>query len=142
MKRLPTIAAAALFAFGAGAMDRPIQVIHGPYEARLSGYCRSITDQDASSGPSGDFRVRRGASLTASGKRHTIVVDDGATVRVTGQASVVFVQRGGTALIDGRRHHVFMESGSQVTIIGSSTTGIATVGELDIKLNRNADECR
>ncbi len=123
-------------------MDRPIQVIHGPYEARLSGYCRSITDQDVSSGPSGDFRVRRGASLHATGKRHTIVVDDGASVRVTGNASVVFVQRGGMAVIDGSRHQVFMEAGSRVTIVGASASGIATVGELDIKLNRNAEECR
>jgi hypothetical protein len=122
------------------AQERAIQVIHGTFEARISGYCRSVTERDALSGPSGDFRVRRGGTLTASGNRHTIFVDEGAAVRVTGQANVIFVSRGGEAIIDGRRHQVFTEMGARVTILGQAA--IATVGELDLRLNRNADECR
>jgi hypothetical protein len=122
------------------AQERGIQVIHGPYEARISGYCRSVTERDAQSGQSGDFRVRRGGKLTASGNRHTIFVDDGAEVRVTGQANVIFVSRGGEAIIDGRRHQVFTEMGARVTILGQAA--IATVGELDLRLNRHAEECR
>jgi hypothetical protein len=35
---------------------------------------------------------------------------------------------------------VFTEPGGQVVIKGQAM--IATVGELDLRLNRNADECR
>jgi hypothetical protein len=124
----------------AAAQDRPVQVIHGAYAARLSGYCKSITDRETASGASGDFRVRRGASLIASGNRHTIYVDDGASVNVTGQASTIFVAKGGHAIIGGSKNQVFTEPGGRVTIQGQAM--IATVGELDLRLNRNADECK
>jgi hypothetical protein len=122
------------------AANQPVQIIHGSYEARLSGYCRSITEKDAASGASGDFRVRRGASLTATGNRHAIYVDPGASVTVTGQSSVIFVARGGQATVGGQRNQVFAEAGGRVVILGQAL--IATVGELDLKLNRNADECQ
>jgi hypothetical protein len=116
-----------------------IQVIHGVYEARISGYCRSVTDRDAVSGTSGDFRVRKGASLTATGNRHVIYVDAGAAVKVTGQSSVVYVAKGGEATVGGTRNQVFAEPGGRVIILGQAM--IATVGELDLKLNRNAEDC-
>jgi hypothetical protein len=128
---LPTVPAAA---------NSPVQVIHGVYEARISGYCRSVTDKDVISGASGDFRVRRGASLTATGNRHVIYVDAGASVTVTGQSSVIYVARGGQATVGGLRNQVFSETGGRVVILGQAM--IATVGELDLKLNRNADECQ
>lgn len=123
------------------AMANPrIQIIHGPYEARISGYCRSITERDAYSGASGDFRIRRGGSLTATGNRHVIYVDSGASVIVTGQASVIFVARGGQATVGGTRNQVFSEPGARVAILGQAL--IATVGELELKLNRNAEDCQ
>jgi hypothetical protein len=117
-----------------------IQVIHGVYEARMSGYCRSITDKDAVSGASGDFRVRKGAHLTATGNRHVIFIDDGAAVTLTGQSSVVYVARGGSAIIGGTRNQVFSEPGGSVVILGQAM--IASVGELELKLNRNAEGCQ
>ncbi|MGL4243621.1 MAG: hypothetical protein ACRCTI_21110 [Beijerinckiaceae bacterium] len=140
MKQAFAIPLICCFAFPAIAQERVVQVIHGAYEARLSGYCRSITDRDVASGPFGDFRVRRGGSLVASGNRHTIYVDDGASVSVTGQASTVFVARGGHATIGGVRNQVFTEPGGRVVIKGQAS--LATVGELDLRVNRNADECR
>jgi hypothetical protein len=117
-----------------------VQVIHGVYEARISGYCRSITEKDAASGSSGDFRVRKGASLTATGNRHVIYVDAGASVNVTGQSSVIFVAKGGQATVGGARNQVFSEPGARVAILGQAM--IATVGELELKLNRNAEDCQ
>jgi hypothetical protein len=140
MKRAFAIAAALLAVAPLAQADRGVQVIHGAYAARISGYCRNITEKDAASGPAGDFRVRRGGSLNASGNRHVIYVDDGASVNLTGQASTVFVAKGGQAVIGGQKNQVFMEAGGKVIIHGQAM--IATVGELDLKLNRNAEECR
>jgi hypothetical protein len=140
MKQPLAIAALVLLASPLAALDRPVQVIQGSFAARMSGFCRSITDKDVTSGLSGDFRVRRGASLTASGNRHVIYVDSGATVHVTGQSSTIFVARGGEATIGGEKNQVFMESGSKVQVRGHAS--LAMVGELDLKLNRNAEECR
>jgi hypothetical protein len=140
MKHAFAIALACCTVLPSAAQDRAVQVIHGSYEARLSGYCKSITERDSQSGGSGDFRVRRGASLVATGNRHTIFVDEGASVTVTGQASTIFVSKGGHAVIGGQRNQVFTEPGGQVVIKGQAM--IATVGELDLRLNRNADECR
>ncbi len=122
------------------AAEGNVQNIPGTFAARLSGYCRSVTEQGLAVTTSGDFRVRRGGSLTASGNRHTIYVDDGASVVLTGQASTVFVAKGGQATVGGKRNQIFAEPGGKVTIHGQAS--IATVGELDLKLNRNADECQ
>ncbi len=104
------------------------------------GYCRSITEKDVASGPSGDFRVRRGASLNASGNRHAIFVEEGASAVVTGQSSVVYVAKGGQATVGGKRNQVFAEPGGRVMILGQAS--IATVSELDLKVNRNAEDCQ
>jgi hypothetical protein len=140
MKHWPTIAILSCLPAFHAAASSPVQVIHGSYEARLSGYCRSITERDAASGATGDFRVRRGGSLMATGNRHAIFVDPGASVTVTGQSSVIFVARGGLATVGGRRNQVFAEPGGRVVILGQAM--IATVEELDLKLNRNAEECQ
>jgi hypothetical protein len=139
MKTRLVIAATCAMTLPLAAADRIVQNIPGAFSARLSGYCKSITEAGQSA-VSGDFRVRRGGSLTASGNRHTIFVDEGASVTLTGQASTVFVARGGQATIGGTRNQVFAELGGRLTILGQAA--IATVGELDLKLNRNADECR
>jgi hypothetical protein len=135
-----TIVVIATLAAPAAGANPQVQAIPGTYEAKLSGYCRSITERDVPSGTSGDFRVRRGASLNASGNRHVIFVEDGASAVVTGQSSVVFVARGGQATIGGKRNQVFAEPGGRVVILGQAM--IATVGELDLKVNRNAEECQ
>jgi hypothetical protein len=139
MKSRLVIAASCVMTLPLAAADRIVQNIPGAFSARLSGYCKSITESGQSAA-SGDFRVRRGGSLTASGNRHTIFVDEGASVTLTGQASTVFVAKGGQAVIGGTRNQVFAELGGRLTILGQAS--IATVGELDLKLNRNADECR
>jgi hypothetical protein len=140
MKRAIAFAAALMILAPLARADRGVQVIHGVYEARISGYCRNITEKDTLSGPAGDFRVQRGGGLAANGNRHVIFVDDGGVVSVTGQSSIIFVSRGGQATIGGQKNQVFMESGSRVVILGQAM--IATVGELELKVNRNAEECR
>jgi hypothetical protein len=135
-------AIALMFALAAPAAEAqsPIQTIHGSYMAKLSGFCRSITERDASSGPWGDFRVRRGASLNASGNRHAIFIDDGASAVITGQSNVIFVAKGGQATIGGKRNQVFFEPGGRVTVVGQAM--IASVAEIDLRVNPNADECQ
>lgn len=138
LRRLLTVAICGL-SLPLSANDRVVQSIHGVYEARLSGYCKSVTEAQTVA-TSGDFRVRKGGNLTASGNRHTIFVDDGATANVTGQGSTIFVARGGLAIVGGQRNQVFTEPGGRVTVLG--TVALARVGELDLKVNRNAEDCQ
>jgi hypothetical protein len=140
MKRAFAISTLCCFLPLAAAAERPVQVIHGSYAARLSGYCKSVTEKDIQSGQTGDFRVRRGGSLIASGNRHVIFIDAGASATVTGQASIVYVAKGGQATVGGQRNQVFAEAGGKVVILGQAN--LATVGELDLKINRNAEECQ
>ncbi len=140
MKRALAITTFCLLHPLAAAAERPVQVIHGTFPARLSGYCKSVTEKDTHSGQTGDFRVRRGGSLIASGNRHVIFVDAGASATVTGQASIIYVARGGQATVGGQRNQIFAEPGGKVVILGQAH--LATVGEFELKLNRNAEECQ
>jgi hypothetical protein len=134
------LATACCLALPLAAADSAVQQIPGAYEARLSGWCRSVSELNTVAGLAGDFRVRRGGSLSASGNRHNIFVDDGGEAYVTGQASTIFVAKGGRATVGGERNQVFSEQGARVIVIGQAR--VAAVGEFDLKVNRNGSECQ
>jgi hypothetical protein len=112
----------------------------GDQEARLSGWCQSVETGRAVNGALGDFRVRRGGSVHATGTRQTIVVDEGGKAEVTGLASTVFVRKGGEATVSGERVSVYAEPGAKVAVSGANR--LATVEHITITLNRNALACQ
>ncbi len=116
-----------------------VQQHPGVYQARLSGWCQSIDANERISAHLGDFRVRKGGYLTASGSRHAIYVEEGGTIELTGSASVVYVAKGGRATISGDKHQIYSESGSNVAILGKAN--VSMVGALSLSIHKNAADC-
>jgi hypothetical protein len=110
----------------------------GSYEARLSGLCQSVSGLKNAS--IGDFRLRNGARLSASGARHTIYVDAGAEALVTGTASLVYVAKGGKATVGGERNQVIAERGGSVVLLGR--VNLLTVDQLDVHVHKNSVACQ
>jgi hypothetical protein len=116
-----------------------VQQHPGVYQARLSGWCQSIDANERISAHLGDFRVRKGGYLAASGSRHAIFVEKGGVIELTGTASVVYVAKGGKATISGDKHQIYSETGASVAILGKAN--VAMVGALALSLNKNAADC-
>jgi hypothetical protein len=117
-----------------------IQQLPGVTEARLSGWCRDVPENSVWSASLGDFRVRKGASLSASGTRQTIFVDNGGQAEITGTASTVYVAKGGKATVVGERHQVFAERGGSVILVGRANMKV--VDGIEIVVHRNSPECQ
>ncbi len=139
MQRVATLGLVlcSLLAYGPAASQ--VSQIVGPYEVRLSGYCRSITERDTVLARGGDYRVRRGGVVTITGVRQTVLVDAGGEVEVRGTATTVFVAKGGRATLDGERIQVFAEPGGDVFLLGRGV--VTRVGELAIQTHPNSPEC-
>jgi hypothetical protein len=118
------------------------QVNHsaGAYEARLSGWCKSIQNTEVTSAGLGDFRVRKGGHLTATGLRQTIYVDAGGFADIIGTSSIVHVAKGGRATVAGERNQIFSENGGSVVMLGKAS--ITMVGSLDLHVHKNATDCQ
>jgi hypothetical protein len=128
---------ACLFTGAAGAQ---MSFVPGEHEARLSGWCRSINSAGNSFAQPGDFRVRRGGSLSVSGNKQTVFVDAGGSVDVSGTATVVYVSRGASARIAGERVQIFAEEGANLKLQGPQI--LVSVERLVPSIHRNAPECR
>jgi hypothetical protein len=139
MQRVAPLALALLSLFAGGPTASQISQIYGPYEVRLSGYCRSVNDRDTVLARGGDYRVRRGGVVIVTGVKQTILVDAGGEVEVRGTATTVFVAKGGRATLDGERIQVFAEPGGDVFLMGRGV--VTRVGELAIQTHPNSPEC-
>jgi hypothetical protein len=117
-----------------------VNQIAGPYEARLSGWCKSVHSEDVLSAGLGDFRVRKGGRLTATGLRQTIYVDAGGFADIVGTSSIVHVAKGGVATVAGERNQIFSESGGRVIMVGK--VFMTMVGSLDLHVHKNATDCQ
>ena len=117
-----------------------IQQMPGVTEARLSGWCRDVPENTARSASLGDFRVRKGASLSAAGTRQTIFVDNGGQAEITGTGSTIYVAKGGKATIGGERNQVFVERGGSIVVTGRAN--IRLVDGFEIVVHRNSSECQ
>lgn len=117
-----------------------VSQITGAYEARLSGWCKSVQSNEVVLASLGDFRVRKGGHLTATGSRQTIYVEAGGFAEITGTSSIVHVAKGGKATVAGERNQIFSESGASVVIVGRALMTI--VGSLDLQVNKNATDCQ
>ncbi|MGL5115777.1 MAG: hypothetical protein ACRC7G_02550 [Beijerinckiaceae bacterium] len=114
--------------------------VPGEHEARLSGWCRSISSTDNAASQPGDYRVRKGGKLSVSGNRQTVFVDSGGTVEVSGTASTIYVARGGSAKVAGERIQIFAEDGANLQLQGQMI--LTSVERLVPSIHRNAPECR
>jgi hypothetical protein len=117
-----------------------IQPLAGVTEVRLSGWCRDVPDKTTVTASLGDFRVRKGGSLFATGTRQTILVESGGQAEVTGTASTVYVANGGKATIGGERSQVYAEKGGNVVFIGR--VNMKLVDGFEIVVHRNSSECQ
>ncbi|MGL4636416.1 MAG: hypothetical protein ACRCWF_10565 [Beijerinckiaceae bacterium] len=117
-----------------------VHQIPGVHEARLSGWCQSIGSEQKISANLGDFRVRKGGHLVATGVRQSIFVEDGGSVEITGTASVVYIMKGGKATIAGERNQIYAEPGSNVALLGAASW--SQVSSLTLQLHRNAVSCQ
>ena len=124
----------------AAAPQAQVQLLPGLTEARLSGWCRDVPQSSAVSASLGDFRVRKGASLSASGTRQTIFVDSGGRAEITGTGSTIYVANGGQATVGGERNQVYAERGGSVVLIGRANMKL--VDGFEIVVQRNSSECQ
>jgi hypothetical protein len=117
-----------------------VNQIAGAYEARLSGWCKSVQNNEVISASLGDFRVRKGGHLTATGLRQTIYVDAGGFAEIIGISSIVHIAKGGRATVAGERNQIFSENGGSVIMVGKAS--MTVVGSLDLQVHKNATDCQ
>ena len=138
-RAFPALISAVLIVTASHAFGQVSQIT-GVYEARLSGWCKSVQSNEAIVASLGDFRVRKGGHLTATGLRQTIYVEAGGFAEVTGTSSIVHVAKGGKIIVAGERNQIFSESGGSVIIVGRAM--MTVVGSLDLQVNKNATDCQ
>jgi hypothetical protein len=114
--------------------------ISGSVDARLSGYCRTIEANTIANGSLGDFRVKQGGSVTVTGVRQTIFVENGGIADIRGTAGLIYVAKGGKVTVQGERNVVFAERGVNVATVGKVTMTI--VEALNLQLNQNGAACQ
>lgn len=111
------------------------------YPVRLSGWCEPVTsDRARTSRDGGVFRVRSGGTLTASANRQTIMVEEGGSLAYVGRGSSIYVENGAFARIVGDANTVIMQPRAKLSASGANY--VSVVGSFEVKLNRNADNCK
>jgi hypothetical protein len=114
--------------------------IPGSLDARLSGYCQSIQNQNSSLGSIGDFRIKRGGHVTLTGVRQTVYIEDGGSADIRGSASLVYVARGGKATVSGERNTVYAERGGNIVTVGKVTMNV--VEAIQLHPHQNGTSCQ
>lgn len=141
LTRLPIVAVAFT---GAVAITVPatsqISQTGGIREARLSGSCQSVDENESVTLSLGDARIRRGGTARVTGVRQSVVVEAGGNADVQGTASMVYVMRGGQATVNGTRVQVVSENGGKVVVVGSAIMNVVEI--IDLKLHPANTACR
>jgi hypothetical protein len=132
------VASAGSFLAGSGLAQ--VAQIPGSLDAKLSGYCESVSNARTGNGSIGDFRVKRGGQVTVNGVRQTIFIEEGGSADIRGSASLVYVAKGGNATIAGERNTVYAERGGNVITVGKVTMNV--VEAIKLQLHQGGTSCR
>ncbi len=143
-RRISRLTLAAFAAAGAVAVALPaasqISQTGGIREARLSGSCQSVDENESVTLSIGDARIRRGGTARVTGVRQSIVVEAGGNADVQGTGSTIYVMRGGQATVNGTRVQVVSENGGRVIVVGSAIMNVVEI--IDLKLHPSNTACR
>ena len=113
---------------------------HVSYDAHLSGWCQSVAEKQVVSSKIGDFRVRSGGTLSASGVRQTIFVDLGGVADVSGSGAMIYVSKGAKVTVSGERNQVFLARGGNIILQGKAI--LTMVEEFNLQVHKNSIECQ
>jgi hypothetical protein len=111
-----------------------------PQLVRLDTKCQSITGVVTIGDNEAQMRVRKKATLVATGAKQKIYVDRGGSASISGQDAEVYAEDGATVTLTGDGSTVYKQKDANVVSTGENTVRVVT--SFDVHISDVDVQCR